>query len=481
MSDSESLEYLQPGFDPRSMTVPEIRSKLVKHNVSYPANAKKPQLVELFTEHVVPQAKKYLAAQRRAKRSSMGIVNADDDALDETELPPPRMARRSRSPRKASTRVKAEDSEPEIPPTPASTRRKQRSTSRQLAPASDTDETDATRSTRRSRRTVTPQIKLEDLDEDDYTRRSDRESAFTDDNPFQSGSSPPPVVKTPAGSRRKTTGMETPRAVAPPSSRRRTDGPISSEVTGPSISRTFEIPVSKLSRSKTPEPPVIEAGEEFTPDEQLELEELAASGEMIELTRKPQPRRRMNLSTPLFALFLALLCPYLVWYRQEKIAVGYCGLGRRATQVLPPEIVLPDWLEPFVEPQCETCPQHAYCYEDFSVRCEPDFVLKPHPLSFGGLVPLPPTCEPDGEKVRRVQMVADKAVEELRERTAKFECGELVDEEGNKEETPAIEEEKLKEVVSKQRNKRMNQEEFDDLWLSALGEVKAREEVKVVE
>ncbi|CRK23765.1 hypothetical protein BN1723_018101, partial [Verticillium longisporum] len=89
-----------------------------------------------------------------------------------------------------------------------------------------------------------------------------------------------------------------------------------------------------------------------------------------------------------------------------------------ATQIIPSEVSVPDWIVPYIEPQCERCPQHAYCFEDYTVRCDDNFIMKPHPLSLGGLVPLPPTCEPDGEKVRRIKAVADKAVEELRERRA---------------------------------------------------------------
>jgi hypothetical protein len=127
------------------------------------------------------------------------------------------------------------------------------------------------------------------------------------------------------------------------------------------------------------------------------------------------------------------------------------------------------------------CPPHAYCYDDFTARCEPDFLLKPHPLSLGGLVPLPlpPTCEPDGEKVRRVQAVADKAVEELRDRRAKYECGEPLEPEGEPLDSPAMDEQELKDILNKKRSKRMAAEEFDELWSAAIGEVKARDEVEV--
>ncbi len=127
------------------------------------------------------------------------------------------------------------------------------------------------------------------------------------------------------------------------------------------------------------------------------------------------------------------------------------------------------------------------------VKCEHHFVLKPHPLSFGGLIPLPPTCEPDGEKVRRVKMVADRAVEELRERRAAFECGEDVRQlkstgEGGESHAmvraskPKLEisEEALREEVGKMRRKGMSDAEFNDLWQGALGEITGREEVEVI-
>ena len=104
-------------------------------------------------------------------------------------------------------------------------------------------------------------------------------------------------------------------------------------------------------------------------------------------------------------------------------------------------------------------------------------MLKPHPLSLGGLNPLPPTCEPDGEKVRRVKAVADKAVEELRERRVKWECGEL-DTEGKEEAPrPEIPEPELKQDVGNKRRKGMSEEEFESLWEGALGEIVGREEV----
>ncbi|GAB1311131.1 inner nuclear membrane protein enriched at [Madurella fahalii] len=511
--DSESVDYLQADFDPWSLTVPRLRSILVTHNVQYPSQAKKPQLVELFTEHVVPQSKQLLATRARAKRTSRGIVDADSQSTTSTDfsneqdttMRPPPSARRSRSPRK-TTRVKHEPDEadhiPAAPPAPrreSPRKRQSRSASAQLATASDTDtapDAEPPRSVRSVRR-MTPAPKLEPPEEEDFFKRTpETESVFTSDNPFQSGAnSPVSALKTPTN-RRKTTGLDSVRKHTPSTARRMTDGPMFGEMEEPRpVSRGFEVPIRHVGRPGTPDD---EPDEEFTPDEQLALDQEQRANPELAVARRASPAKRgSSLSTPIWVLITTLFVAYAAWYRQEKLAVGYCGLGREPTQLIPANIQIPDWAAEFasrldihsiqipdwintaLEPQCEPCPPHAYCYEDFTARCEPDFILKPHPLSLGGLVPLPPTCEPDGEKVRRVKAVADRAVEELRDRRAKYECGEPTEPEGEPLDSPAIEEDELKEILSRKRSKRMAAEEFDELWVAALGEVKARDEVEV--
>ncbi|KAG5978997.1 hypothetical protein E4U55_005678 [Claviceps digitariae] len=523
-------DYLQEGFDPRTVTVPRLRSILVTHNVDYPSTAKKGELVELVTAHVLSQAPKLRAQKLKAKRSSLGFINAgsadDSNVWDEQEARSRQSSyRRSMSPRKSSARMKAEPEERVTNTLRSPQKRSSRSASRQLSHVDDDDHGDdddgrlsvVSRSTRRtSRRAVTPQIKVEsEPEKDDYRTYSDRssrytatrgehdnendeaaddvdedeeeedededehdKSVFTDDNPFQGGGSPSPTpTPTPAtnpSNRRRTFGDDFTKSSRSATATRRTDA-FSSK---PKKPRESGLSVPKL-RQRSPEF-TLEQGEEFTVDEQLELEDAQSRGQVaVPARKKRKPVRQTSILTPIFVLLMALLGAYGAWYRQEKLAVGYCGLGREAKQLLPPEIVLPDILLPFIEPQCEPCPQNAYCYEGFAVRCVSGFLLKPHPLSFGGLVPLPPSCEPDSEQERRVQAVADKAVEELRERRAKYECGDLVDGAGIRKNSPAIAETELKEAVSKKRNKRLSNEEFDALWEKAIGQVTTRDEVEV--
>jgi len=449
--------------------MPRLRSILVTHNVDFSSTAKKAQLVQLVEDEVLPQAPKLRAQKARAKRSSMGIVNAgsaeDVNNWAEQDLAPtPGTSRRSKTPRTSSGRshrVKSEEVDEQAIFSPP--KRASRSVSRALSHADDEPDQPTPRNARRiSRRTVTPSVKEESESEPEMPVDED-ESFFSNDNVFQSGSSPP-ISKTPRGNRRSS-GLESSKSTQ--SARRTTSG-------ASQLSMARQRP-----RRSTPFEEV-EPTEEFTPDEQLELEEAANNGEVVMPARRQQKAKTgpslFSRIGPVFLLVLVAL--YGGWYRQEKIAVGYCGLGRPATEVIPPGFPVPDKLLEFVEPQCEECPAHAYCYENFVARCEPDFILRHHPLSLGGLIPLPPTCEPDSEKERRKQAVADKAIEVLRERRAQYECGELKDQGDNVEDSPSMNEEELKETVSRKRSKKLNSAEFEDLWVAAIGEVTAREEIE---
>ncbi|KAI0914725.1 Man1-Src1p-C-terminal domain-containing protein [Ustulina deusta] len=515
MSDSESADYLQPGFDPKSLTIPRLRSILVAHNVPYSSSAKKGQLVEIFNEQIVPQSRKLLNARTRAKRSSKGIFDAESissssnpfDEHEDLAPPPPRPAstRRSRSPRKASARIKSEepDSEPAMPPpVPSSpSKRASRLPSRQISDTETASTLDGSAVLGKTRWDATPQLKTEESD-GLFRRTSD---VFTSDNPFQSGSSPAAAEQTPSN-RRRTTSHNVSRSTSKGTRRRtddykRTDDYDFPDDDDPAPYGGLEVPTPRFTRGKTPEPHyetpepfTVEAGEEFTPQEQLELatEEVANSRTAVMRADHGRHSSKTSKKTPILMFLMTMLAVYAGWYRQEKIAVGYCGAGQTvssipseievpewAQSVLPAEVTVPQFIIDKLEPECEPCPAHAYCYGDFSVRCEQDYILKPHPFALGGALPLPPTCEPDGEKVRRVQAVADKAIEELRERTAKYECREPINEEGAVVDTPAMEELELKQIINKKRSRKMSDQEFEDLWGSAIGEIKQREEVQV--
>ncbi|KAF5870891.1 putative sister chromatid separation protein [Botrytis fragariae] len=512
---SDELDYLQDGFDPASLTVPRIRSVLVTHNIGYPSGAKKAQLVEIFNEDLRPQARKILNERARAKRTSRGIVDAESSQESSAQesiiespresdviLPPPRTRVVRQSPAKVRASVDISDDEPAY----RNTRRSTRSISpvkrmpRASSPVKRTpkpsvkhprqeeetlsDDDDVPQTVRKSRKSTTVQTPMvgarDNLDGVVQKKDSRRESNFTHDNPFQRGS-PPRIPISSHDSKRKSMGgsamkeLEKRRSSI---SRRRTVTPQANVGIRPPTSSTFEIPVSSLDGLKDYDENGVEISEDFTPEAQFELEREQQRGRTT-----IQPRRKasngVSMSGPIWMILLTLLGGYATWYRQEKIAVGFCGVGREAHSIIPVRPDLPDWVQVLAEPQCDWCPQHAYCNANYEVQCDQDFILKHHPLSLGGFLPLPPTCEPDGEKQRRVKAVADRAVEELRERRAKWECGDLTDEAGAPEPTVEIDAEHLKKEVSQKRRKGMGEAEFEELWLGAIGEIKGRDEVVV--
>ncbi|KAL1877221.1 inner nuclear membrane protein enriched at telomere/subtelomere region [Paecilomyces lecythidis] len=524
-SGFDDLEYLSPDFDLNSLTVPRIRAILVNHDVSYPASAKKAQLIRILQDEVLPKAQRLLRDRERVRRTSEGITdmssretsvvdeNNDPYGHDRDSMPPPPTPSTTTSTRRGrgrpSTRASTADTENEQPyltPSTASGRRTARTGATKHPRASDTETGEDVLTTPVARRSASPRKSTarklrkseaipstEPLVETHRTpspikREAHDESVFTDDNPFQSGSPSPwdnPRTSMSSRSRKSTSRLSSESAFAREErKKRKSEGPIKIKqedgVDVPTRS-TFEFPVSRLRKSLEEEieeedegdDEDVSAGEEFTPEEQLALDqEFANSNHAV--IRRQKPRKQGTVSKAAsWLVILSLLGSFGAWWRKEKVEIGYCGIGKETWSLTDTNV--PQWAK-ILEPQCEPCPPHAFCYPDFKAECEQDFVLKPHPLSLGGLVPLPPTCEPDSEKARRVKAVADRAVDELRDRRAKFECGELK-EDSKRAKSPSIAEPDLKKEVSKKRRRGMSDAEFDDLWKGALGEIVGRDEV----
>ena len=504
MADEDELFYLQPGFDLNSLTVPRLRSILVSQNILYPSSAKKTQLLEIIDNELLPQRAKLLRAQARVRRTSKGItdvpssqegtIDGDDD--DDRQLMPPPPAPKTPRSRKSKSDLAAES----VARTPSTSRRTKTPTRRSVPRtprASDTEHTEPeeVKSTvRRSRKSAPSQASLEPAvkieEPDARLKRESLElgtSPFSDDNPFQSAPSPPS-----ASDRRKSASRSRKSLTSSTTKRRQTKSPSDS----PPSRSTVSFPVSRITSAEAEDGVV--TTEEFTPDAAQELAEEERNGQLVPGRSSTLVRRKKKKqsgpvakSAPLVIL-TTVLGTIGAWYRQEKVNVGYCGVGEPNWSLASNEHI-PSWVHENFQPACEPCPQHAVCYTNMDVECESDFVLKPHPLGLSGAFPLPPTCEPDGEKQKRIKLVADRAIEELRQRRASYECGEDVTTTNSAEQVTGaatavatsatskleMSVEELKEVVSKMRRKSMNNEEFEDLWRGALEEVRERDEVEI--
>ncbi|KAF2853866.1 sister chromatid separation protein-like protein [Plenodomus tracheiphilus IPT5] len=473
--------YLDNSVDANKITVPELRSILLKHGVTYPSSAKKPALVSLFIDYVVPQAAQVRRAQADTKRSTRGIVDVPsssastvttDDTGDETLLPPPSTVRRTS---RRTTRQATEDRDTPAPRAKTPSRAVPAKHSRAFEP-----EEDERPAARRTRKSVTPAAREPSPDPEAW-HRNDVASPFTQENPFQSGSSPALPDIASRDRRRKTLGSELKDKRKSDAHRRKTFQPNAEQldegIVVPSRG-TFDVADPRQYKEEDS----TDAGEEFTPEEQLELVRDRAKAGKTDMLPPRRRRQRSKASGTIKAMSLTLLSTALVAFagvwRQEKIAVGFCGIGRDSKALAGVEV--PDWLNEAVPilPQCEPCPPHAQCFRGLDLRCDSDFIRKEHPLSLGGLIPLPPTCEPDSEKTRKVNSIANRAVQVLRQRNAQYECSEP-DAQGNLVESPKLSEKDLKQQMAATKSKGLTDQEFGELFDRAFPEVALREEVVV--
>ncbi|KAJ2388856.1 inner nuclear membrane protein enriched at telomere/subtelomere region, partial [Coemansia sp. RSA 2603] len=67
--EADDSKYLEAGFDASVLKVSRLRSILVKHNVEFPSNAKKPELVAIFERKVAARAGKLRKEAGRARQA----------------------------------------------------------------------------------------------------------------------------------------------------------------------------------------------------------------------------------------------------------------------------------------------------------------------------------------------------------------------------------------------------------------------------
>jgi hypothetical protein len=350
--------YFDPDVDANKITVPELRSILLRHGVTYPSSAKKSVLVGLFNDVVAPQAAQVQRAHARTKRTTRGIQDVPsssastattEDTEDETlvALPPASTRRTSRRTTRGPTEEREEVARAPRGKTP--TRAVPAKHSR--ATEAEVDERPAVRRTRKSETPAAP-------DPAAWHRPAGADSPFTQENPFQSGSSPPaPDTR---DRRRRTMGSEQKDRRKSEVNRRKTFQPNAEQLDEGIVVPSRGNFNPRLRQDEEEEEEDVDAGEEFTPEEQLELvRENARAGKTDILP--PRRRKTANKATGTLkamsgTLLLTAAAVFGGIWRQEKIDVGFCGLEQKYTWL--DGVDVPNWANDIL-PLCEPCPPHA--------------------------------------------------------------------------------------------------------------------------
>lgn len=71
-------EYLNPDFDPTSLTVSQLLGVLGFHNIRYPSPYTKPKLVQLFNDEIRPKSSKFKKERLKHEAS----LASDDGITD---------------------------------------------------------------------------------------------------------------------------------------------------------------------------------------------------------------------------------------------------------------------------------------------------------------------------------------------------------------------------------------------------------------
>lgn len=243
---------------------------------------------------------------------------------------------------------------------------------------------------------------------------------------------------------------------------------------------------------KSPPPP-LEQDHEDVEVKKLEDEVKQEEEQEEEVKEKPsKPKKKKSRKTAavrssgkpwtfyaerIFGLFVvSAICGYIYWWCQERVNVGYCDVGfitddadfDYEQEKSPLELVVDQ-----LRPECVPCPAHATCYPHFKAICDEDFKYRENLFSFGGLLPIPPTCLPDTEKQHRIMALSSRAKQILRERNAEVECGYI------DASTAAIEEDDLRDLLYKDKKAEITDEEWNDLWRQAVKDLDNEEDIIV--
>lgn len=191
-----------------------------------------------------------------------------------------------------------------------------------------------------------------------------------------------------------------------------------------------------------------------------------------------------NLAPLKFIVFLALLS-FGLWYRQTRIDIGYCTPSRSiptpsSNKHLTTKQLLVKWLYP----TCIPCPDHAKCNSpDADPLCPPEYILRPHPLSFGNLIPLTPTCVLNKAQEYQSLQVADAAESILHKRAGKEECRSSIRPQPSAElfVRQRFSVSDLRNEIESLKDASVSQEEFNQYWTLALNELYRRSSTIIIE
>lgn len=540
-------DYLKPGFDPRSLKVPQLRRILTENNVEFPSHSKKALLLRLFEENVGPKLRKLRKKHAKALsngdkegvRTRSAVRSKSGDSSDEG-------TKKSRKRRASSANVDKKDDhdkneenedaegdtnmdEAKQSNTRDSTPKKESKKRKRIG--DESQNTPITEKVAKKSPSKSPRKSLViEKFESSESASGSASSSFSNDNERSTPADLSHLKVSDAFKAQWEKALENDENVEFVKGEQEGVFPAKKEgdVAFESLLRvsTPELPteehvneteerVEKLEKDVQPqikqESPKLNVKEKKvdvkTEESDVKLQkteksDIEESGEVQEAEPeeaedededenqghdyiKEEPVEQITFVTCFWKrsvrfigkslynllIFTLIVFPILygLWYRESQISIGYCG------QELPfPS--LPEQLGTFPfslpEPSCLPCPDHALCYPRMQLKCKPEYTLKRNFWSLYGLLPLSDSCVKDSERERLIEEMVDKSLQFLRVKNARIACGEC-----NDDVKCGILEDELYQIFYESRAPWINDQEFDDLWVQAVADLKKEPEI----
>ncbi|ORX86386.1 hypothetical protein K493DRAFT_269001 [Basidiobolus meristosporus CBS 931.73] len=478
----DDLSYLEPGFDPNSVRVVDLRRILFKHGIPFNANSKKATLIELFDTYVTPNAESWLQEAKDVRPSNRGMIFVGFDKDPERTSPSPaRPTPKSRGRVRSAVEkfeLLSSDGESSPPPRQSTVRRKikTKTSADKSSVLSSEGESLPSRSHLVSR---TPSVDDPGFSSDDFSplpntfshpelntpelgsnapnlskaeQKTVEEAAdpgvFSDENPFQSGGETPNVRKKKKIKTKKISKPE-PKPDSPTTSNAE---PIVTLNDLPKIEVTPQQPsiANAAGPQKFMSPSFARVKHE--PESQVEPEVVVRPKRRTRRRRHHHHEPRVEYEWSSLWIFLGLvLGAYLFWLRQKNMALGYCEHQSDAG--------LPESKLSIFYPQCTPCPPHAVCRNGEFVSCDRNYILKANPL-VSVVNPLHVKCVPDTVMLAKVDSTVELVKEILAERAGQAECD-------TKNSIQAeMSEVELKRLIAS--SSRVQDGEIEEIWSSVL-------------
>ncbi|KAG0020221.1 inner nuclear membrane protein enriched at telomere/subtelomere region [Entomortierella chlamydospora] len=465
--------YLHPNYDPMKDKMDRLREILIHNKVKTPSgNVRKQDFVDLFEEHIRPQVPALREYYNSIVPSEEGIIKVPASAMTSllNTKPSAKIPTQSRSttaglssqkePKSLSSSTSTMTSPSSAPllkqsvpqDEPSGTTDKAEKIKFKSRSTSENEESRTSVDSTRGRKSRTSTSIRGESDTDGATSRvrhrkkhsekkkKVRSDNFSDENPFQSNSE--------SERRRRSKSREHSSTSRPSSKSRSSRSRRRSHDEGngrakdhdnafilpsqPPFSSYMHTPKYTLSSFNRAD---LDAGP-------FHSSPLLAKSRRISATTLAQPKpvyfghsaqfqgaaggfRRYNEiqqrnSGPLrlIAFFAAVV--FGMWYRQARFRIGFCTATNNS----------PDhnnsWNQQtwdWIYPTCIPCPTHAICSGPHEIpTCPPEYILKPHPLSFGNFLPLTPECVLNRAKEYQSLQVADVIEQILHQKAGIEEC-----------------------------------------------------------